>query len=191
MSFLQPGYEIPKKPSKYMKFQKGGNRFRILSDAITGWEYWNKENKPQRSPEPYETTPQDIKTEAGLPTDIKHFWAFVIWNYAESNIQILQLTQTSIMDEIKAGIELRNGKATGNDIGVQAKGDGFERKYTVQFADPSPVPAEAEVAFKAQKIDLTALYRGEDPFGSETPTERKVEEAPAVTEDIDVADIPF
>ena len=172
-----------------MKFQKGANRFRILSEAITGWEYWNKDNKPVRSPEPYEVTPQDIRTDNGLPTEIKHFWAFVVWNYAEKRVQILQLTQTSIMEEIKAGIELRDGNATGNDIGVQRKGDGLETKYRTQFADPSPVPPEAEAEFAAQKIDLTALFRGEDPFGSETPTERK--ETPAGGQEVNVEDIPF
>ena len=30
MSFLPDGYKTPKKPGKYLKFQKGDNRFRIL-----------------------------------------------------------------------------------------------------------------------------------------------------------------
>lgn len=196
MTFLPQGYERPLTPSNYMRFQKGMNRFRILSPAVVGWEYWNKENKPVRSREKWDYTPDDIKTEGGVPTPIKHFWAFVVWNYQESLIQILQITQVTVQDGIKLGVELRNGNATNNDIGVERIGDGFDTEYKVQFADPSPVTPEIEQAYKAKKIDLDALFDGGDPFASDTPTERGsdphlgAKDAPIV-DPFDVSDIPF
>lgn len=195
MTFLEPNYEIPQAPSNYMKFQKGMNKFRILSPAVTGWEYWNKENKPVRSKKRWETIPADIKLENGQPTPIKHFWAFVVWNYQEQLIQILQITQSTIQGSIKTGVDLRQGNATNNDIGVERKGDGFDTEYTVQFADPSPVAPEIEEAYKAKKIDLEALFDGGDPFTSDTPTKRGSEPnlAPSddSTGDLNTDDLPF
>lgn len=201
MSFLPQGYERPQSPSNYMRFQKGMNRFRILSPAVIGWEYWNKDNKPVRSQVKWDYTPDDIKTEGGVPTPIKHFWAFVVWNYQEKLIQILQITQVTVQDGIKLGVELRNGNATNNDIGVERIGDGFDTEYKVQFADPTPVLPEIEQAYKAKKIDLNALFDGGDPFASDTPTERgsdpnlgaKDDAEIKVHEpiDVNVDDIPF
>lgn len=185
---LPKNYEIPKAPSNYMKFQKGLNKFRILSPAIIGYEYWNTENKPIRSKERFEFIPENIRLEDGMPTDIKHFWAFIVWNYQESSIQILEITQATIQQGIKLGVDLREGNATNNDIGVIKSGDGFNTEYKVQFSDPSPVTKEIETAFKAKPITLEALYTGEDPFKSGVPTERA--EDPHIGE-VDVENMPF
>lgn len=77
--FLPSDYSIPKSSNGYMKFKKGTNRFRILSHAITGFEYWNKDNKPVRQKTKFDFIPQDIKwNDDGTPSQIRHFWAFVI-----------------------------------------------------------------------------------------------------------------
>lgn len=203
MSFLPQGYERPQAPSNYMRFQKGMNRFRILSPAVIGYEYWNKDNKPVRSELKWDYVPDDIKTEGGVPTPIKHFWAFIVWNYQEKMIQILQITQATIQDGIKLGVDLREGNAMNNDIGVERIGDGFDTEYKVQFADPSPIAPEIEAAFKAKPINLHALFDGSDPFQTDSPTERGVNKELAgqnpatgqdnfgTSADIDVSDIPF
>ena len=87
MSFLPQDYTSPKSFNNYMKLQEGENKIRILSRPIIGWEDWLN-NKPIRfrmSEKP--AKPVDAKK------PIKHFWAFVVWNYAEEQIQILHLTQ--------------------------------------------------------------------------------------------------
>ena len=45
--FLPENYKSPE--GNYMKLQDGENTFRVLSSAIVGWEYWNRDNKPVRS----------------------------------------------------------------------------------------------------------------------------------------------
>ena len=73
MSFLQPGYKVPDAPSSYMRLKQGANKFRILSHCLTGWEYWNKENKPVRQSEPFDMIPADIKIEPnGQPQYVLH-----------------------------------------------------------------------------------------------------------------------
>lgn len=196
MTFLPQGCERPQSPSNYMRFQKGMNKFRILSPAVIGYEYWSKDNKPVRDKVKWDYIPDDIKKEGGVPTPIKHFWAFVVWNYADKMIQILQITQATIQDGIKLGVDLRDGNATNNDIGVERIGDDFDTKYKVQFADPSPVAPEIEAAYKATPINLEALFTGDDPFKTDTPTERGNDphlgtKTPAMVEDVNVDDIPF
>jgi hypothetical protein len=38
--FLPTGYELPTNKGKFMKLQKGENKFRILDKALTGWLDW-------------------------------------------------------------------------------------------------------------------------------------------------------
>src|SRR5690349_12062852 len=97
-NFLPENYKIPQSGGAYMKFQPGLNSIRILSSAIVGYEYFTKENKPVRQQEAFEEVPADIK-DGGK---IKPFWAFAVWNYQAKQIQILELTQKSIMTSIKA-----------------------------------------------------------------------------------------
>jgi len=89
---------MPSNEGNYYKFKQGENRFRILSSAITGYEYWNKDNKPIRSKEGFEGTPEDMKPDG----QIKHFWAFIVWNYEAKRVQIMELTQKTIMYSIGA-----------------------------------------------------------------------------------------
>ena len=98
-SFFENDYKLPS-TDNYMKFREGENTFRVLSSAIVGYEYFTKENKPVRSKLPFDETP-NIK-DGG---DVKHFWAFAVWNYADERVQVLELTQKSIMQNMKALID--------------------------------------------------------------------------------------
>jgi hypothetical protein len=51
------------------------------------------DNKPEN--------PTDIKDTG----KVKHFWAFVVYNYQENAIHILGITQTGIMKTIKEYID--------------------------------------------------------------------------------------
>ena len=63
-NFLPDNYKIPT-TSNYMKFAEGKNTFRVLSSAITGWEYFTTENKPVRQKEAFEMIRHQLQT--GLP----------------------------------------------------------------------------------------------------------------------------
>ena len=161
MSFLPENYEKPKSNSLYMKFAKGENRFRILSDAITGYEYWTTENKPVRSEEYFKGTPQGAKLDEGKFKQ-KHFWAFLVWNYENERVEILEITQATIMSSLESYILNKKwGDPKGYDMVVTATGDGLEREYTTIAEPHSPAP-EADI----EGIELQELFRGEDPFKS-------------------------
>lgn len=162
--FLPQNYEIPKSPSNYMKFVEGPNTFRVLTSAIIGYEYFDKDNKPVRSKEAFEETPTNIK-QGGK---IKPFWAFVVYNYQDKLIQILELTQKSIMSSMKANIDNPKwGSPLQYDITVTRTGEGLDTEYITQAEPPIATPTEEVVnAFMGKKINLEALYSGADPFAN-------------------------
>jgi len=161
MSFLEKDYKMPVS-SNYMKFVEGKNKFRVLSDAITGWEYWTTENKPVRSEEPFEDMPADIKIDKNGKSNINHFWAFVVWNYAAKKVQILQLTQKKVMRAINTYLNEPDwGDPKGYDIVINRTGSSLlDTEYQV-IANPHTKFTEK---IDISKINLEALFTNEDPF---------------------------
>lgn len=165
MSFLEKDYNVPQGSSNYMKFLEGPNKFRILSSAIVGYEYWTTENKPVRQKEKFKMIPNDIKLKSdGMPSEFKHFWAFVVWNYQEKMVQILEITQATVQRQLKIKIDNREGKFDANDFIVTRTGKGMETEYDTDVADPTPVTEEIVAAYAGKYINLEALYSGADPF---------------------------
>lgn len=170
--FPQTDYSIPT-TSNYMKFKEGDNTFRALSSAVVGYEYWrkNKEGKdePVRSREMWDEMPRDIKYNPdGTPTKINHFWAFVVYNYADKRIQILEITQKGIMKYMMSLVENPKwGKPTGYDLTVNRTGSGFDTEYTTVANPHCAVDSDVAEAYAHKKIDLSKLFTGEDPFSAE------------------------
>jgi hypothetical protein len=175
--FLSDDYKVPS-TSRYMKFQAGENRFRILGSftdetAIMGLEYWKATPDGGRKPIrvamgvaiPITELEENPKTgELDMP---KHFWALPVYNYQDGQVQILEITQKTIQSSIR---DLSKNKKWGNpgeyDIVVGKSGEGLETKYTVV---PDPKEELSEVikeAHKGTKINIMALFSGEDPFNS-------------------------
>ncbi len=160
MTFLPKDYVQPKEEGSYYKFKKGENRFRILSEAVLGYEYWTRDNKPVRSVEQWSEAPENAKVDPETGRYQKHFWAFVVYNYEAKKAQIMEITQSTIMSGIEAlTLNKKWGDPTGYDIAVNATGDGLEREYTV-IAEPHSEAPQADTS----KIDLQALFSGSDPF---------------------------
>ncbi len=163
-TFLPEGYKVPKTGGGYMKLQDGANKFRILSAPILGHEYWTEEpRKPVRSREPFKFIPNDADISNGFKP--KHFWAFIVWNYAEAAVQILELTQSTIQSALTDLIQSEDwGDPRGYDVTVNRKGSKLDTEYTVQPSPHKDVTPEIKAAFEAKKINLDALFEGANPF---------------------------
>jgi len=162
MSFLPESYkDIPQSQGHYAKLKEGENNFRIVSSAIVGYEYWTKENKPTRSKTQFKTVPQDIK-DGGT---IKHFWAFVIYNYDDKQIQVMEITQKTIMTSLKNLIDSPKwGDPKNYDITITRQGQDLDTTYTVLPSPHSELPEDIKTQVEKMKINLEALYTGDDPF---------------------------
>jgi hypothetical protein len=165
MSFLPKNYEAPKSSGNYLRLTEGSHRFRVLDDAVVGYEYFTKDNKPVRSKEPFEEKPSDIAD----GRDVKEFWAFPVWNVDEKKIQILELTQKKIKDIILAlTMEEEYGDPQNYDLVITREGKGFsDTKYTVLPKPPSPITTEIKNAYEKSNIKIENLFKGENPFPKE------------------------
>lgn len=155
-----------------MKLQDGENTFRIVSSAITGFEYWTntEPSVPVRSRTAFVSTPKDIKLDpkTGKPTAIKHFWAFVVYSYRADKRQILEITQSGIQTAIKALVDNKKwGDPKKYDITVNRSGNGLETEYSTM---PNP-HSELLLDLPKDEINLNALFTGDDPFAASDKSE--------------------
>jgi len=166
MSFTLGNFDLFKsKNDKYMNFEEGENKFRILSDGISGWEDW-KDKKPVRyriseypkCPKPFDST-----------KPVKAFLTVIVWNHAAEKIQILQIKQATVVKAIQALVEDEDwGQPFFYDIKVTKTGEGMQTKYAVNPSPHKPASKEMIDAFKATPISLEALFDGLDPFNEES-----------------------
>jgi len=176
MAFLPDNYKTPE--GNFMKFKQGDNCFRVLDSAITGYEYWNNEKRPIRSPSSFGAVPPDIRVEDDGKISIKHFWMFPVWNYDAEKIQILEITQKGVQDAIKVLIKNPKwGDPTGFDLTISKEGSGFDTTYQVMPSPHSKLDAEVVKSYKAMKLNLPAVFTGDDPFNS-LPQPTKKDEKP-------------
>lgn len=158
--FQDANYEIPV-TSNYMKFSEGDNTFRVLSSAIIGYEYFDQDNKPVRSPEPFDVVPTDVKKGGA----IKHFWAFAVYNYEAKRIQVMELTQKGLMKAIQAYVKNPKwGNPKGYDITVTRTGSGLDTEYSITPNPHSPLDAKIASQYANMNVNLNALYENGDPF---------------------------
>lgn len=174
-TFNATQYDMPAKPGNYMKFQQGVNHFRILSNPIKGWEWWvradgtvkTKNDKSLPGDKPVRAMTQD---EGGMvPMDAQEvarsFMAWVVYNYDLKAVQILEVTQKGIATTLRG---LVASKAWGDpkeyDLTVTKEGEGLDTEYSLLPESKEPTDPKILAEYKAKNIDLTALFRGEDPF---------------------------
>lgn len=172
--FLPEGTTIPEANSGYFKLELGDNRFRVLGSAIVGFELW-VEGKPQRRKTADLFTSEelmgaDINKFNGRRKTPQYFWAFPVWNYKAERVQILEITQTSIMRAIESYLTDEDyGKDPTQYDFVIVKGEGANKKieYSVKAKPPKAIDEGITAIYRDMKINLSALYEGEDPFNSE------------------------
>lgn len=191
MSFYPQGYEPKQDQGDYMKITEGEHRIRIMSNPAIGYQtfYKNEEgkNKVLRS-----KTFKELVNDRRASDGIREFHAFIVWNYAEESLMVLNVTQKKIQ---RAIFELANDEDWGDpkqyDILIKRTGTGFnDTEYSVIAKPAKPAPQEATDAMKEVTIDFDLYFSGGDPIvRGEGAT---VEDAQEVFESAEVADeIPF
>lgn len=171
-NFLPDGYAPPATQSDYFKPSKSREtRLRIISSQpMMGMVAWNTGDDGRRAPvrramgREFEPDEYDAN---GTP---KHFWAVAIYNYTVGRIQVWEITQATIMEQIKdLQATPEYGHPNRYDIIVRTKGQDLNTEYTVIGVPPmrvNPVVIDAWNAVKPT-FDLTRLWTGGDPFGRE------------------------
>lgn len=186
---FDPTKELPIKPSRYMKLKNPENTFRMLADPITGYEWWEDTPDGKRTPV-RRSEDEGIALDGTIEEDtVKFFWAFPVWNYTDQAVQILELTQMSVIKAVRA---LWNSKKWGDpknyDITITKTGDKLETRYAVMPEPPTKLDDMIVKLFKETPVNLEALYAGEDPW-----EQKDLLKKPITVEDdgVDLSSIPF
>lgn len=162
MTFLAEGYEVPKSAGgSYFKPQPGDNNVRILSDVVTGWQYWNDQNKPVRMREKPKTTPTDIRIndETGKPDRVKHFWVVLVWDYAESSLKVWEITQAGIQQDIAGFANDPDwGHPKNYNINIKKEGQKINTNYTVMPKPAKELDSTIVEAWRNEKVNLEAVF---------------------------------
>jgi hypothetical protein len=171
-SFLPVDYKIPEGGKPYTKLEQGDTRIRILSSPILGTEYWidsiDEEGKPKRQPVRLRMNEKVDIANVPEPDKMKHFWAMVVWNYNTKRLEILELTQKSIMRYIEAHAKnpaWGDPKGTnGYDFVINRTGEGFDTEYVVSANPKTKLDKEIVEQYESSDIYLEALFDNGDPF---------------------------
>lgn len=173
-------YDVPS-VSNYMRFEEGENRFRILGafsdkNAIQGLLYWKTigdKRQPIRLKKnangSFPSVPMselEMNKFGDLDTP-KYFWAFPVWNYNEKKVQILEITQKTILKHLQTVIKNSKwGDPRDYDFIVTKGKEGGKTVYSVTN-DPKEKIDEAIVdEFVQMSINMEALFSGDDPFAA-------------------------
>jgi hypothetical protein len=156
--FLPQDYEAPAGSANYMKMKDGENKVRILSKPIIGWLDW-KEKKPYR----FRMNAKPEKPMGDKP--IKHFWAFLVWNYEAETVQILEITQASIQKAIQDYSKNDEwGAPFFYDIKIIRKGKDLDTEYSIMPSPKKDLADEIKKAALEKPAYLDALFDGADPW---------------------------
>ena len=161
MSFLDNNYERAAKGSGYLKFAPNDKAtIRIISNPLEGIEVW-KDKTPLRWRYDGEM-PKEAYTADETP---KPFAAFGVWHYEDKVYKIYQCSTRSVLLEL-ANLNDVCGDPLTYDITITRKGAGLDTKYYVKESEPTELTEEVLFASQefAAKVDLEALFTGENPF---------------------------
>lgn len=149
--------------SRYTKLGKGKTKVRFFDKPMFGYETW-LEIDGKRTPKRFELD-EEIKQSDMGPDGVKQFMAIKVYNYNEKAIQILQITQKTILKALKEYSENEDyGNPTGYDIEITKTGEGMKTAYSVIASPPKEVSEEVAKAAEETVVELDALLIGADPF---------------------------
>jgi hypothetical protein len=118
-----------------------------------------KEKKPYRFP-------MNAKPEKPLEKGpIKHFWAFLVWDYVNPGVKILEITQQTVQTSIaNLNKDEEWGAPFGYDLKVTRKGEDLQTVYSVTPSPKKPLDEAIKKAALEKPCYLEALFAGADPW---------------------------
>lgn len=163
MGFFNKDFKVQTE-SKYAKLIEGENRFRFIGEPITGSLYWveTKEGRrPVRIPAGKEIPVGEIPADG-----LKQFVAAIVWNYTLKKLQILEITQKTILQALVALDSSEDwGKLTDYDITINRTGKGKnDTKFSVMPSPKKALSDDVQALVNNTRVDLNELFNNGDPF---------------------------
>ena len=139
----------------------------IDDSMIEGWRAFNTSGMPIRRKNKDEIDLNELgKNSFGQDEKPIKFWAFPVFVYDESNVQICEIHQVGLMRELERLGKDRNwGDPRLYDISIMKTGSGNRTAYQVTPSQQQfPQDQIANVEKAINNIDLQKLFVNEDPF---------------------------
>ena len=175
-------YEVPKGEGRYMKFEAGANKFRILEKPVFGWEAWKAGEDGKDKPVRFRMSEKPNDLRPFRNSRLNHFWAMPVWNFKTKRIEILEITQKTILAAIENLARSEDwGSPLGYSLTVTKEGSTKEdTRYHVAPSPHQPLPDEVKNAFavvQEEGFDLNAIYDGGDPFNPSQTSQNAPQDA--------------
>ena len=154
-TFLPIEAQEPKSKSNYtMPLTEGTHRLRVLSSAKVGYEIWEeKDGKKVSKRYKVSDVPDDDKA--------KYFWVFIVYNYEQERVQIMQVTQKSIRSKIQAYVDNEAwGDPKTYDLVITRTGMKLDDTEYQVVANPHSEGVDVDIS----GISLDKWMEGGDPF---------------------------
>lgn len=163
-TFLPDDYSVPKSDGKFAKIETGENKFVVCDSVTLGWIYWNTDNKPVRLQESPKTLPMNIRIKDGKPETVKHFWAFPVYNMETKQVQILELTQKTLMGALQ---DLAKNKDWGDpilnyQITISKKGEKLKTEYQILPVPLKMDKQEIAQAYEESDIEMDKFFEAKE-----------------------------
>jgi hypothetical protein len=181
VNFFKQGHEIPDKRNQFMRFVQGKNRLRFIGNPVSGFVFFGKTKREDGSEtvKPYRRRESEgeFSLEEMINRDIrmkpdgeiegqKYFVMGLVYNYQKEKLQVLEITQKSILKALKSYVESEEyGHPSGYDLTIEKKGDGLNTEYTVIVSPPKPLSDEIVEAVGNASCDLQKIFDGDYPLG--------------------------
>lgn len=155
----------------YMKFQSGDNRFRILAEPERGYEAWVG---PEGAKKPWRRRSEGELIQAVGSTEIKAkaLWVMPVYNYATSQIEVLNVNQKSIQESLAS---YRNdedwGDFTEYDVVVKKTGEGLETRYEVMAKPHKALPEDVQSLWQSMTLNLGRTFEPRDTSARQHDTQ--------------------
>ena len=175
--FLPKDYNPDETANKYMKFEQGDNKFRMLEKPAIGYLWWIHEDgtvveageQPTKGNKPVRRAKDNKEAmSVEIYENSKEFWAMPVWNYKKGLLQVLEITQKSILRTITNLFRDEDwGSPLNYDLKVTRTGEKLETEYQTVPLPKKELTDEIKKAFKDAHINVRALFDGGDPFKPE------------------------
>lgn len=158
--FLPKDYQVPKgTDGLFMKFKQGANKFRILCSPVIGYEWWEEDTNGKH---PVRVKSRE-KANTQMPDEfrktLKHFWGMLVWNYEEEKVQILQITQITIMQAIGGYNDDADwGSPLDYDLVIKKSGERLDTQYQIIAKPKKELDEKIKEMLAKNELKLEKLF---------------------------------
>ena len=155
---IPKGTEIPKTAGAFLKkFDDGTTTIRVLTPFRIGFEGWKNDKPFRHEGQTCYITPDmvDDNKLTGKP-NINFFWVALVWNYSLGCIQVMELTQKTIMKALQLLEDNpRWGDLLKYDVDITKTIEGDRTTYQVQGVPPAELDPSIKDALAKTELHKT------------------------------------